>query len=177
MNEETTPLYCANHPTVETHLRCNNCGKPICPKCAIATPTGYRCKECVRSQQKLFETAQWFDYITAGVTALVLSFVGSLIIPHLGFFVLILAPVAGVIIAESCRIIINKRRAKRLYLTIAIATASGSLMLVLLNLFNVVIALNHLNFSGLIYLAIQVTYTIMVTSTTYYRLSGVNLKL
>ncbi len=177
MNDEITPLYCANHPTVETHLRCNNCGKPICPKCAIATPTGYRCKECVRSQQKLFETAQWFDYLTAGITALVLSFVGSLIIPRLGFFVLILAPIAGVIIAESCRFIINKRRSKRLYLTIAITTALGSLLLVLLNLFTFIVALGHFNFSGLIYLIVQVTYAIMVTSTAYYRLSGVQLKL
>jgi len=177
MNDEITPLYCANHPTVETHLRCNNCGKPICPKCAIATPTGYRCKECVRSQQKLFETAQWFDYLTAGITALVLSFVGSLIIPCLGFFVLILAPIAGVIIAESCRFIINKRRSKRLYLTIAITTALGSLLLVLLNLLTFIVALGHFNFSGLIYLIVQVTYAIMVTSTAYYRLSGVQLKL
>lgn len=177
MNEEITPLYCANHPTVETHLRCNTCGKPICPKCAVATPTGYRCKECVRSQQKLFETAQWFDYLTAGITALILSFVGSLIIPRLGFFVLILAPVAGVIIAEACRIIINKRRAKRLYLTIAIATAAGSLFLVLMNLLGFVQSFNHINFGSLIYLALQVIYAFMVTSTAYYRLSGVTLKL
>jgi len=177
MSDTPPTLYCANHPTVETHLRCNNCGKPICPKCAIATPTGYRCKECVRSQQKLFETAQWFDYLTAGITALVLSFVGSLIIPRLGFFVLILAPIAGVIIAESCRFIINKRRSKRLYLTIAITTALGSLLLVLMNLLTFIVALGHFNFSGLIYLIVQVTYAIMVTSTAYYRLSGVQLKL
>ncbi|MGB9640681.1 MAG: B-box zinc finger protein [Anaerolineales bacterium] len=177
MNEEITPLYCANHPTVETHLRCNNCGKPICPKCAVATPTGYRCKECVRSQQKLFETAQWFDYLTAGITALVLSFIGALIIPRLGFFVLILAPIVGVIIAESCRLIINKRRSKRLYLTIAITTALGSLLLVLMNLLSFIVALNQFNFSGFIYLILQLTYTIMVTSTTYYRLSGLHLKL
>ena len=37
------PTYCANHPGVETSLRCNKCGKPICAKCAVRTPTGYRC--------------------------------------------------------------------------------------------------------------------------------------
>ena len=53
----TAPIYCANHPAVETTLRCNRCGKPICAECAVRTPTGYRCKECVRGQQKIFDTA------------------------------------------------------------------------------------------------------------------------
>lgn len=177
MSDETTPIYCANHPSVETHLRCNNCGKPICPKCAVLTPTGYRCKECVRSQQKLFETAQWFDYLTAGVTAAVLSFVGSLVIPRMGFFVLILAPLAGVIIAESCRVVIHKRRSKRLYQTIAAATALGGLPLILINLLGFILAFNRVNFGSLVYLIVQGIYLFMATSTAYYRLSGLNLKL
>ncbi|MCS7001590.1 MAG: hypothetical protein NZ518_01960 [Dehalococcoidia bacterium] len=41
-----TPSYCANHPKVETWLRCNKCMKPICVRCSIPTPVGYRCKEC-----------------------------------------------------------------------------------------------------------------------------------
>jgi hypothetical protein len=39
-------LYCANHPNVETNLRCSRCGKPICARCRVATPVGYRCYEC-----------------------------------------------------------------------------------------------------------------------------------
>ncbi len=39
---------CANHPERETGLRCNRCGKPICSQCAVQTPVGYRCRECVR---------------------------------------------------------------------------------------------------------------------------------
>jgi len=69
MTEAPTPIYCANHPQVETSLRCNRCGKPICPKCAVSTPTGYRCRECVRGQQKVFETAEWYDYPLAVVIA------------------------------------------------------------------------------------------------------------
>jgi hypothetical protein len=62
MIEKTEELYCANHPQTPTSLRCNRCEKPICPKCAVKTPIGYRCKECVRGQQKIFDTAQWYDY-------------------------------------------------------------------------------------------------------------------
>lgn len=37
---------CAEHPNVETHLRCGKCGKPICPQCLVQTPVGSRCREC-----------------------------------------------------------------------------------------------------------------------------------
>lgn len=29
-----------------TGLRCTQCGKPICPKCAVRTPVGLRCPQC-----------------------------------------------------------------------------------------------------------------------------------
>jgi len=41
-------IYCANHPDRETLLRCNKCGKPICPECAIRHPVGLRCRECAQ---------------------------------------------------------------------------------------------------------------------------------
>ncbi|HLF80868.1 MAG TPA: B-box zinc finger protein, partial [Anaerolineales bacterium] len=50
-------LTCANHPTRETSLRCKRCDKPICASCAVLTPVGYRCRECVRGQQATFDTA------------------------------------------------------------------------------------------------------------------------
>lgn len=40
------PVYCVNHPDRETLLRCNKCGKPICPECAIRHPVGLRCRQC-----------------------------------------------------------------------------------------------------------------------------------
>lgn len=41
-------IYCVNHPDRETLLRCNKCGKPICPECAIRHPVGLRCRECAQ---------------------------------------------------------------------------------------------------------------------------------
>ena len=70
-------LFCYNHPNRETLLRCNKCDRPICTECAILTPTGYSCKECVRSHQKKFETAQWLDYPAAILIAGAASFFGS----------------------------------------------------------------------------------------------------
>jgi len=44
----TEVIYCVNHPDRETLLRCNKCGKPICPECAIRHPVGLRCRECAQ---------------------------------------------------------------------------------------------------------------------------------
>lgn len=41
-------MQCATHPTVETQLSCNQCGKAICFRCMIQTPVGFRCPDCSR---------------------------------------------------------------------------------------------------------------------------------
>jgi len=37
---------CTYHPNVRTRLRCSKCGTPICPRCAVDTPVGFRCPTC-----------------------------------------------------------------------------------------------------------------------------------
>src|SRR3990172_382923 len=99
MSLQPPTLYCVNHPDVETTLRCNRCEKPICSKCAILTPTGYRCKECVRGQQKVFETAFWYDYVFGFITAAILSglaSVGIWLLPF-QFLTIFIAPTIGVV--------------------------------------------------------------------------------
>jgi hypothetical protein len=176
MSDETTTIYCANHPNVETSLRCNRCNKPICVKCAVSTPTGYRCKECIRGLQKVYETAIWYDYVFAVIISGVLSYIGSQILPSLGFFSLFLSPVAGVIIAEAVRLAVRKRRSRGLFLAAAGAAAIGSLPLVLITLASVIIFLSQGGLGILWGLAWQVVYTFIVTSTVYYRLSGISLR-
>ena len=59
---QETPV-CYRHPKIETNLRCNRCGRPICPKCAVRTPVGFRCPECVREQQNKYYTGGTMDYV------------------------------------------------------------------------------------------------------------------
>jgi hypothetical protein len=165
-------VYCANHPETETTLRCSRCEKPICPKCAVLTPTGYKCKECVRGQQKAFNTAQWFDYPLAFLIASGLSFLGSLIAPRLYFITIFVAPIAGSLIAEIVRAVLQRRRSPQLYLWTAIGTAVGSLPLLLLGLLGLLLGGSG-NFLPLIW---QGLYTFLVTSTVYYRLSGIQIR-
>jgi hypothetical protein len=177
MTEDPTPIYCANHPNVETSLRCNRCNKPICPKCAIATPTGYRCKECVRGQQKIFDTALTQDYILGGLLAAILAFIGSRVVPIRGFFAIILSPVAGVIIAEVVRSITKKRRSKRLYQIILAAIVLGCLPTMLVALVSSLYLLSQGGLGSLWTLLWQAVYTFLVTTTAYYRLTGIQISL
>ena len=115
-----TPLRCANHPDRETMLRCNRCDKPICYQCAVRTPVGYRCKECVRTQQNVYYNGGTGDLLIGGVIALVLGgILGGLAYAFLGligFFSFIVAffagPAAGGAVAEVIRRSVKKRRTR-----------------------------------------------------------------
>jgi hypothetical protein len=173
MSESSTITYCVYHPTVETSLRCNRCEDPICSRCAVLTPTGYRCKKCVRGQQKTFETARWYDYPLALSSAGILAFLGSLVVPFLGFFTLFLAPVAGAIIGEVTRFIVQRRRAKRLFQLATAAAILGSLPLLMLNLFALT---GGRGGAGLFSALWQGFYTFTLASTIYYRLVGIQIR-
>ncbi|MEA3349735.1 MAG: B-box zinc finger protein [Chloroflexota bacterium] len=173
MTELSQTTYCANHPNKETNLRCNKCGKLICSKCAILTPIGYRCRECIRSQQKSFETAEWYDYVLGFIVAAGISFFGSLIAPKMGFFVLFIAPLVGFVIAGGTRLVTRRRRSKNLFITIAAGALLGGLPSLLWLVIPIIIfpqtnAILSILFSFLWHGA----YVLMVTTTTYYRVSG-----
>jgi len=172
---ETAPiLYCENHPNVETSLRCNNCNKPVCPKCVVLTPTGYRCKECVRGQLKVFETAAWYDYPVAFFTAALLSFLGSLLVSFLGFLTLFVAPIAGTIIGEVVRWLVRRRRSRLLFQIAAGAAALGSLPLLLIIIFGGMLGMS--SGGSLLSIVWQGFFTLAVTTTVYYRLGGIQIK-
>ncbi len=175
MSEEHI-LYCVNHPQTETTLRCSRCEDPICVRCAVRTPTGYRCKTCVRGQQKIFETTEWYDYPTALLVAGILSFLGSLIVPRLSFFTIFLAPIAGTIIAEIIRALLRRRRSTRLFRLTALATALGSLPLLLIYLADIFAGVAGVGIFRLLPLIWQALYVFLVTSTLYYRLAGIQVR-
>lgn len=177
MNQEnSTTLYCSVHPSRETMLRCNLCNRPMCLECAVLTPIGYRCKECVRGQQKIFDTAQWFDYPLAIFIAGGLAFLGSLVASFIGFFILFIAPVVGVVIAEAVRYATRRRRSKLLLQITAVSAAVGSLILVLPNLILLLLFPSAGAIPSLLGLLWQGLYTFLVTSSVYYRLGGIRMR-
>jgi hypothetical protein len=173
MTETTTDtLYCYLHPNRETTLRCATCERPICVSCAVRTPTGYRCKECVKAQQKIFNTAEWYDYIVGPVLAALLSAVAAFLVTligGLGFIGWLLiaagAPTAGALIAEAVRYAVRRRRARNLFITVAAGVVVGAAPTLLLQLI----------FFDLFGVIFQVIYLFIVVPVVYSRLSGIQL--
>lgn len=173
------PLYCYVHPQRETLLRCNRCDRPICVECAQKTPTGYRCKECVHSQQKVYDTATWVDYPVAILISVFLSFAGSFIARYMGFFTIFLSPIVGFIIAEAVRWVTKRRRSMQLFRWVAIATALGSLPILVIGLLGVLTRLGlgaGFGLSSLLGIAWQVLYSVLVTTSVYGRLGGIHIR-
>ncbi|HEB65396.1 MAG TPA: hypothetical protein ENJ02_07635 [Chloroflexi bacterium] len=166
------PLYCAYHPDRETTLRCNRCEKPICPQCAILTPTGYRCPDCVREIQRKFDTAEWYDYPVAFVIAALLSGIGNVLAAFLGFWGLFVALVAGYAIAEGTRKATRKRRSAWLYRSTAVGAVVGSLPFLLPGFLLLLAGLDEGNLVAFYPLILQGLYTFLVATTAYQRLKG-----
>ena len=124
MESET---YCVNHPSVPTGLRCNKCGNPICVKCAVRTPVGYRCRSCVKNQQAVFYTASSMDYVVAAVITLPLAAIGQFIGPMLGFFALFAGPIVGGLVAQLVYRANGKRRGQYTWLVVGACMIIGAL--------------------------------------------------
>ena len=174
MIEDATPkTYCVNHPNRETMLRCNRCERPICAECAVLTETGYRCKDCVRGQQKIFDTSKWYDYPLSMAAAAVLGFAGSYFIGYIGFFTIFVAPIIGVVIAEAVRWIVRRRRSRSLFLTATLSAALASLLIPLLALLASLLT-GGLG-GALLGMIWQLVFTALMTSSLYYRLTGIQI--
>jgi hypothetical protein len=173
MTESTTEtLYCYVHPTRETSLRCNNCNRPICAACAIHTPTGYRCRECVKGQQKVFNTSEWYDYISGFTVAMLLSAVAAFLVTFVGgigffgwFLIAAGAPTAAVAMAEGVRLVTGKRRSRPLFITVAVGVVFGALPVILFQVLST-------NLFGVLF---QVIYLVIAVPVVYSRLSGIQL--
>jgi len=182
-----SPTYCANHPAVETSLRCNRCEKYICPKCAVRTPTGYRCKDCVRSQQKNFETATTKDFLIVFFLGGFLSFLGALatlLITSIiwGIFIVGLAPAAGVLLGNILRRLVKGRHSRAMNWTLVVSVILGALPLVfilglipMLSVFfagNIDILTAASMFGPVLW---QIVYLVLVTPAAYAQFSGIRL--
>jgi len=169
---ESNVMYCYVHPTRETSLRCKRCERPICASCAVRTPTGYLCKECVRIHQKSFDTAETIDFILGFLTAAFLSGVASFLVTLIGFigffsFIILFVgvPAMAAIITEAVRYATRKHRSRPLFITVVVGIVIGALPLLVSQIF-------ILNVFGIIFQAI---YLFITVPFVYTRLAGIQL--
>ena len=171
---------CYRHPNKETGLRCNRCDKPICAQCARRTPTGYRCPDCIKEQKKVFDTARWYDYLIGFATAAILSLIASLLFGlvrgfggfFLFFFIVAIGAGAGSLIAEAVRRVIGKRRSRPLFITAAAGVVFGG---GLANAGTLIYLLLTGDISVLFALLWPAVFIFLATTTTYVRLSGIQI--
>lgn len=170
---ESTNTYCYAHPARETSLRCKKCERYICVSCAVRTPTGYMCKDCVRERQKVFDTAMWYDYLIGfGVTftlSIVASGITAFVSTLIGFYgifaAIFIAGGAGTLIADIALRAVKRRRSKILFTSCAAGVVVGALPAIL-----------FLFFTGQIFALIGIgIYLFVATPAVYARISGIQL--
>ncbi len=138
---ESSTMYCEVHPNVETSLRCNKCGRPMCMRCAVRTPVGYRCKECVRGQQRVYYNAQPLDPLIQGAIGLVLGglafLLAALVGVELGFIGWLIAfwvgSAVGAGIADVAHRAVGRRRNRYSWLVVAGAIAASGLVVIVIS--------------------------------------------
>ncbi len=182
---QTETLYCYVHPNRPTSLRCNRCERPICAECAIRTPTGYRCRECVREQQKKFDTAEWYDYIVAFIVAAIGSGIASFLVSLIQFLgiwsfllLIFIAPGAGAVIGNLVLRFIKNRRSRQLFLTAAIGMVVGALPALLIISLPVLLSLLGGNVQGFVSIMpaiLEVVYLFLAVPAAYTQISGIRI--
>ena len=161
---EDDVLVCYRHPSRETGLRCAQCNRPICSKCAIHTPVGYRCPQCIREREDVFYTANALDYLLAGVVSLILGLLAGLFVPRLGFFVIFVGPFAGTLIGRMAFRAARRHHGRWLPHLVAAMVVAGALVPILPALLGLL--LGQVNLFRLLWPAI---YLFMATGAAYYQ--------
>jgi hypothetical protein len=98
--DDSGALRCYRHPERETWVRCGRCDRPICPRCAMQGPVGFRCRDCGRPAHDpltSFTPLQLIGGLTLATTA---GTVAGLLAGRIGFFVIFLAWFGGIFIAD-----------------------------------------------------------------------------
>ncbi len=171
-----TNLPTPNAAQEEIVLRCNRCNKPITPETAVLTPTGYRCKDCVRSQQKIFDTNKGLDVPVGLLISALIAFGGSWLAGRIGFLILFVAPGIGTLIANVVRWAVRKRRSQALNKALLWGSILGCLPLLILRLLPIFGANGaQAALVGLLPLVWQAVYALLLVSSAYYQSTGIKL--
>lgn len=112
--EADAALRCYRHPDRETWVRCGRCDQPICTRCAMQGPVGFRCRRCGRPSRDPL-TAMTPAQVAVGLG---ISVLGGLVIgffsSRIGFFGLLLAWFGGGLIADAVIRFVGFKRGPRM---------------------------------------------------------------
>lgn len=141
--------YCATHPERDTELRCNRCDRYMCIDCAVRTPVGYTCRQCVRGHEDKFFEGTIVDYGLVAATCAIGGALTSFAMQLIGGFLIIGFIVASAIGGTAAQIALQltgRRRGRHSGYVAAGGVLAGGLVSALL--------LGALNIFTLLYLAL-----------------------
>ncbi|MCA9969363.1 MAG: hypothetical protein KC425_04060 [Anaerolineales bacterium] len=170
--EELLETVCYRHPNRETALRCYTCGKPICSQCAVKTPVGYRCPDCIREAEEAFFNAKAVDYLIAPLVSLPISLLAGFLLLQLGggfFFILIIFFVAGLVggfIGRTAKAAVGRRRGRYLPHVVAVTVVLGGLLPALPALLGLFMG----SMGAVVGLLVPGIYTFIASSAAFYQM-------
>ncbi len=165
-------LVCYRHANRPTALRCYTCGKPICSQCAVKTPVGYRCPDCIREAEEVFFNARVTDYIIAPLVSLPLSLLAGFLLLQVGgsfFFILIIFFIAGAVggfIGRLAKSAVGRRRGRYLPHVVSATVVIGGMLAAAPALIGLLLG----NFGGIFGLLIPGLYTFIASSAAFYQM-------
>ena len=104
------PMYCANHPGVETYLRCGKCEKPICARCRVSTPVGFRCYQCANLQVLPTYAVSTDYYLKSAIVGLLVAAVTGVLMGVFPAFEFWFALAMGIAVPEGVTAAANQKR-------------------------------------------------------------------
>ena len=113
-SEQEGSMYCAKHPTVETYLRCGKCGKPICARCRVSTPVGFRCQECANMQVIPTYAVSTDYYLKGALAGFGAAALGGILMGLFPAFEFWAALLIGIGVPEAISIATNQKRGQGL---------------------------------------------------------------
>ncbi len=100
-NPDDGRLFCYRHPDRETWVRCGRCDRPICPRCAMQGPVGFRCRDCGKPAFDPLTSFTPTQVIGGLAVALGAGILVALLAPRIGFFSIIISYFAGGLIVQG----------------------------------------------------------------------------
>jgi hypothetical protein len=93
-------LQCYRHADRETWVRCGRCDRPICTRCAMQGPVGFRCRDCGKPVNDPLTSMKPQQVALGGLAAMGAGTLGALIGLQLGWFVVLVGFFAGGLTAD-----------------------------------------------------------------------------
>ena len=140
------PLYCANHPNEETYVRCSRCEKPICARCRVRTPVGFRCFDCANLQVLPTYAVSADYYAKAAVFGFAAAAIAGALMGLFPAFEFWAALLMGIAVPEGVAFGANQKRGPGLQMIGMAAVVFGfALSRVVLIAFPLLIPLGYIN--------------------------------